>query len=161
LTFFLSAKQHLEDVAFSALRSSTMRICWGKLPTTAALRRDRKNDGLLRSDPGDLRKRSPMQQIWRDHMLCGIVRATDGYDDALFVILYPARQRPLRPSIQSIQGLAQLRRTPSRRWTLEEVLGRLLADGPRGGRSRFRAVLATSRGSNGHWRKGRLPNKPL
>ena len=82
-------------------------------------------------DPGDLRKRSPLQQIWRDHLLCGIVRATDGYDDALFVILYPAGNDHCGRAIQSYNAL--LTNTDSfASWTLEEVLGRLMATDSRG-----------------------------
>jgi hypothetical protein len=82
-------------------------------------------------DPDDLRKRSPLQQIWRDHLLCGIVRATDGYDDALFVILYPAANDHCSRAIQSYNAL--LTNTDSfASWTLEEVLGRLMATDSRG-----------------------------
>jgi hypothetical protein len=34
-------------------------------------------------------KQSPLQQIWRDHLLAGITRIVDNYDDGLFVTLYP------------------------------------------------------------------------
>jgi hypothetical protein len=34
-------------------------------------------------------KQSPLQQIWRDHLLAGITRIVDKYDDGLFVTLYP------------------------------------------------------------------------
>ena len=33
----------------------------------------------------------PLQQIWLDHLLAlSMLQATDGYDDGLFVFLYPA-----------------------------------------------------------------------
>lgn len=34
-------------------------------------------------------KTIPLQQIWRDHLLAGIMKKVDGYDDGLFVVLYP------------------------------------------------------------------------
>jgi len=36
-----------------------------------------------------LLKASPLQQIWRDHLLAGITRIEDNYDDGMFVMLYP------------------------------------------------------------------------
>ena len=34
-------------------------------------------------------KSSPLEQIWRDHLLAGVMHDKDKYDDGLFVILYP------------------------------------------------------------------------
>ena len=34
-------------------------------------------------------KASPLQQIWRDHMLAGSLRASGAFDDGFFVFLHP------------------------------------------------------------------------
>lgn len=34
-------------------------------------------------------KKKPLQQVWRDHLLSGAIRLVDGYEDALFVVLFP------------------------------------------------------------------------
>jgi len=34
-------------------------------------------------------KKTPLQQIWCDHLLAGITRIVDNYDDGIFVTLYP------------------------------------------------------------------------
>ena len=34
-------------------------------------------------------KQKPLQQIWRDHLLAGAHKHVDGFDDGLFVLLYP------------------------------------------------------------------------
>jgi len=44
--------------------------------------------GCFSEDRG-LLKASPLQQIWRDHLLAGITRIEGGYDDGMFVMLYP------------------------------------------------------------------------
>ena len=37
---------------------------------------------------GQLRKK-PLQQLWRDHLLAGILRKVGGFSDGLFAVLYP------------------------------------------------------------------------
>jgi hypothetical protein len=44
--------------------------------------------GCFDNDRNNL-KSSPLQQIWRDHLLVGIAKIEGGYEDAMFVMLYP------------------------------------------------------------------------
>ena len=52
------------------------------------------------SESIDRLKTKPLQQIWRDHLLAGAHRSVDGFDEGIFVFLYPqgntACSRPLR-----------------------------------------------------------------
>jgi len=38
----------------------------------------------------DRQKVDGLQQLWRDHLLMGVHRKKDGFDEASFVLLYPA-----------------------------------------------------------------------
>jgi hypothetical protein len=42
-------------------------------------------------------RQSPLQQIWRDHLLVGATQHADAYDDAFFLLLYPEQN----PHVQS------------------------------------------------------------
>ena len=69
-------------------------------------------------------RESPFQQIWRDHMLAGITRFVDGYDDGLFVMLYPNNNLHVSEAIAGYH--AQLTDQGSFiAWTLEQVIGKL------------------------------------
>lgn len=69
-------------------------------------------------------KKSPMQQIWRDHLLAGITRIVDGYDDGLFVTLYPRDNLDVANALSDYR--AQLSNEGSfTTWTLEEFIGHL------------------------------------
>ena len=84
--------------------------------------------GCFRPDPTGLLRRSPLQQIWRDHLLSGVVRANDKYDDALFVMLYPKANEHCRVAVEAYQ--ASLSNTDSfASWSLEDVVERLLTNG--------------------------------
>jgi hypothetical protein len=69
-------------------------------------------------------KKSPMQQIWRDHLLAGITRVVDGYDDGLFVTLYPKDNLDVANALSDYR--AQLSNEGSfTTWTLEDFIGHL------------------------------------
>lgn len=62
---------------------------------------------------------APLQQIWRDHLLTGITQEIDGYQDAIFVLLYP------RDNAHVHQATARYRAcltdaTTFAAWTLED-----------------------------------------
>lgn len=68
--------------------------------------------------------RSPLQQIWRDHLLVGVTQIVDGYDDGLFVMLYP------QDNLHVSAALDDYRRQISNEgsfaaWTIEDVVGSL------------------------------------
>lgn len=61
-----------------------------------------------------------LQQIWRDHLLAGITRSVDGYDDALFVMLHPKDNEHCRNAVAAYRAcLADDRSFAA--WTLEDV----------------------------------------
>ncbi len=79
--------------------------------------------GCFRGDHEPLKK-SPLQQIWRDHLLAGITRQADGYDDALFVTLYPKDNHHVSDALR--EYCAQLLNGDSfAAWPMEDFVGKL------------------------------------
>jgi hypothetical protein len=79
--------------------------------------------GCFKNFIGPLKK-SPLQQIWRDHLLAGITRIADGYDDGLFVTLYPEDNLDVANALGDYR--AQLLNEGSfAAWTLEKFVGHL------------------------------------
>lgn len=71
-------------------------------------------------DAVDTLKSEPLQQIWRDHLLAGISREVDKYDDAMFVMLYPADNEHVRNAVTAYRHC--LTDTSSfSDWTLEDI----------------------------------------
>ncbi len=82
--------------------------------------------GCFPPDSRDALHQAPLQQIWRDHLLMGAVRAADGYADALFVILYPDQNEAVATAATAYA--ASLSDTASfAAWTLEDFVARLKA----------------------------------
>jgi hypothetical protein len=69
-------------------------------------------------------KSSPLQQIWRDHLLTGVTRSVDGYDDALFVMLYPQDNGHVSDAITAYRACLTNAESFAG-WTLEEFLHRM------------------------------------
>lgn len=67
---------------------------------------------------------APLQQIWRDHLLAGITRDVDGYDDAVFVMLYPRDNAHVRDAVNRYRACLADPATFAA-WTLEDFVGRL------------------------------------
>ncbi len=66
-------------------------------------------------------KKQPLQQIWRDHLLAGIHKVVDGYDEGYFVFLYPKTNNACSWPIQQYKNI--LVNTDSfLGWTLEDVV---------------------------------------
>ena len=79
--------------------------------------------GCFPADHG-LFKVSPMQQIWRDHLLSGITRSADRYNDGVFVILHPKDNPHVLAALSNYQTL--LKKSDSfASWTMEDFVGRL------------------------------------
>lgn len=57
--------------------------------------------GCFRPDAAAALRGAPLQQIWRDHLLCGAMRGADGYDDAQFVMLYPRENEACRKAVEA------------------------------------------------------------
>jgi hypothetical protein len=69
-------------------------------------------------------KVSPLQQIWRDHLLAGITLIEDGYDDGIFVMLYPRDNPHVSAALEDYH--AQLLNADSfASWTMEDFVGKL------------------------------------
>ena len=76
--------------------------------------------GCFRDDRSPL-KSSPLQQVWRDHLLAGITRIQDAYGDGLFVTLYPKDNAHVSHALREYR--AQLTNEDSfASWTLEEFV---------------------------------------
>jgi hypothetical protein len=76
--------------------------------------------GCFASDHQPLRS-SPLQQLWRDHLLAGITQIEDGYDDAMFVVLYPKDNTHVSAALGAYRE--QLSRESSfAAWTLEDLV---------------------------------------
>lgn len=74
---------------------------------------------------------APIQQIWRDHLLAGITKIGDGYDDGMFVMLYPKGNPHVSSALKEYRK--QLSNTDSfAAWTMEDFIGilRLRSDAP-------------------------------
>ena len=79
--------------------------------------------GCFRENREPLLK-SPLQQIWRDHLLAGVTRIEDGHEDGLFVTLYPKDNLDVANALSDYR--AQLLSDGSfAAWTLEDFVGKL------------------------------------
>ncbi len=65
---------------------------------------------------------SPLQQIWRDHLLAGSMQQALDYREGVFVFLYPAANVHCRSAVQRYSDALKDRRS-FESWTLEEVVG--------------------------------------
>ena len=65
-----------------------------------------------------LRQASPLEQLWRDHLLVGAHHKVDGFDDACFVFLYPAVNTDCASAVMAYRHCLSDTRT-FEAWTLE------------------------------------------
>ena len=73
---------------------------------------------------GRLRE-SRLQQIWRDHLLMGMHKDVDGFEDAFFVLLHPAQNSYFSEAVQEyLECLSD--DSSFRNWTLEGLVERLM-----------------------------------
>jgi hypothetical protein len=77
--------------------------------------------GVFRADRLDDLKRRPLEQIWRDHLLAGALKAVDGYDEGLFVFLYPEGNTRCSEAVVAYERCLSDTRTFAG-WTLERVV---------------------------------------
>jgi hypothetical protein len=76
--------------------------------------------GCFSSDHKPLQS-SPLQQIWRDHLLAGITRIEDGYDDAMFVVLYPKDNAHVSAALSAYRQQLSCKSSFAA-WTLEDLV---------------------------------------
>jgi len=75
-------------------------------------------------DDRRLLQADPLQQIWRDHLLAGVTRVVDGYDDGLFVMLSPRDNHHVSDAMSDYRQ--QLTDSSSfESWSLEDVVEKL------------------------------------
>ncbi len=94
-----------------------------------AAHRDRYDEvaaamGVFRADRLRDLKRRPLEQIWRDHLLMGAMKAVDGYDEGQFVFLYPEGNGRCADAVAAYRGCLKDAATFDA-WTLEEFVGAL------------------------------------
>ncbi len=80
--------------------------------------------GCFRTEAAERLTQSPLQQIWRDHLLVGALLNADPYDDGVFVFLYP------KENARCVEAVAGYRRCLSDErtfmpWTLEDAIASL------------------------------------
>jgi hypothetical protein len=83
--------------------------------------------GCFRADSMPALRRQPLQQLWRDHMLTGAVRAVDAFEDAQFVVLYPKDNEACRRAVEAYRGTLS-DSSSFGTWLLEDVLAFLMAN---------------------------------
>lgn len=82
--------------------------------------------GCFRVEALDQLRHAPLQQIWRDHLLAGVVKETLGYEHGLFVFLYPAGNTHCAAAITEYQN-ALMDTASFAAWTLEQMTAALRA----------------------------------
>ena len=70
------------------------------------------------------RKADGLQQLWRDHLLMGTWCKADGFDDACFVLLYPAVNTTCEKAVAAYRHCLRDART-FEAWTLETFVSSL------------------------------------
>ncbi len=68
----------------------------------------------------DALKLSPLEQIWRDHLLAGAMCDTDHYEDALFVMLYPKDNHHVKGAVTDYRNCLS-NDSSFAEWTIEDV----------------------------------------
>ena len=77
--------------------------------------------GVFKPDRLPDLKRRPLEQIWRDHLLAGALKAVDGYDEGLFAFLYPRGNTRCASAVTAYQDcLADPQGFAA--WTLEDLV---------------------------------------
>jgi hypothetical protein len=66
-------------------------------------------------------KKQPLQQIWRDHMLAGIHKIVDGFEEGFFVFLYPEANTYCAEAVDRYSQCLTKNDT-FKPWTLESVV---------------------------------------
>ena len=64
----------------------------------------------------------PLAQIWRDHLLMGVHKLENKYDDAFFVVLSPERNEYCSSAIQQYSDCLNDNESSFQHWTLEDLV---------------------------------------
>lgn len=63
----------------------------------------------------------PLQQIWRDHLLAGILRIKNKFDDGFFILLYPQDNRKCAQAVKDYRNCLSDSKS-FETWTLEQII---------------------------------------
>lgn len=77
--------------------------------------------GCFATDSRPRLKESPLQQIWRNHLLACSMLQTEGYEDGLFVFLYPKDNFDCSSAIETYRCCLTDEKTMAA-WTLEDAV---------------------------------------
>jgi hypothetical protein len=80
--------------------------------------------GCFRPDCRPLFSKSPLHQIWRDHLLAGIHRIEDSFEDGFFVFLYPQDNNYCSTAVTKYKSCL-LNEDTFAAWTLEDIVSTL------------------------------------
>ncbi len=83
----------------------------------------------FRDDARPALRESPLQQLWRDHLLVGSMLAADDYADGFFAFLYPSENEYCREAALAYRYCLNEQET-FRAWTLERVVKTLASRTP-------------------------------
>ena len=81
--------------------------------------------GCFREVELDRLRGSRLQQIWRDHLLMGVHKEVDGFEDAFFVLLHPEANSWFSEAVQEYRQCLSDDGS-FRSWTLEDLVERLM-----------------------------------
>ena len=76
--------------------------------------------GCFKESNREVLKDQPLQQIWRDHLLAGIHRIADGFEEGFFVFLYPEKNTHCSSAVASYERCLTNTDTFAS-WTIESV----------------------------------------
>ncbi len=78
--------------------------------------------GCFKGECFDVLQRSPLQQIWRDHLLAGslLYSAKDNFKDGFFVFLFPQKNLHCQEAVKKYKKCLTVDRT-FQAWTLEDA----------------------------------------
>lgn len=82
----------------------------------------KKMDCFIDSKLDDLVRGNPIQQFWRDHLLVGVHKRKNQFDDAIFVILYPQGNEDCKTTIERYLKCIQPGSSSFDSWTLERFV---------------------------------------
>lgn len=64
-----------------------------------------ERSGVFEDNAVDVLREPPLSQIWRDHLLAITLRDVGGYDEGLFMFLFPSENKECREGVQHYKSL--------------------------------------------------------
>ena len=79
-----------------------------------------KKMGCFKNDCLEMLQESPLEQIWRDHLLTGSILLANDFDDGFFVFLYPSGNNYCNQAIKDYSNCLSDSKT-FEAWVIEDV----------------------------------------